>query len=279
MKTFTDWTEIIVSSLTALGEAVMGAVPNIIGAIMLILAGWLLAKLISYIVAKVLISVKFDKLMEKMSDMPFIKNSEFEINGIKIIKKFVYWIVLLIFFISASETLGWTSVSQEISNILSYLPKIFSAVVILVVGLYIANVVRGVIDATLGSLEVSSNRIISNAAYYLIAIIISITALSQAGINTEILTSNFSIVIGAIMLAFAVAFGLGARDILQNILSANYSRRNFEAGDKIKLGNIQGEITKIDSISVSIQNGSSTHVIPASRLVSEDVEKISQDKY
>ncbi len=273
MKTVSNWTDIIISSLKALGEALMQAVPNILGAIFLIFAGWLIAKALSYIIGKILNGLKFDKLMDKMSEMPLIKNSQFNINGIAIIKKFVYWIVLLLFFISASETLGWTSVSQEISNIIAYLPKLFSAVVILIVGLYIATVVKGVIAATLGSLEISSNRIISSAAYYVIATIISITAINQAGIDTSIITSNFTLVIGALMLAFALAFGLGARNLLSNILSATYSRKNFETGDEISIGNIHGKITKIDSISVSIKNEKSTYVIPASRLISENVQK------
>ena len=227
MNTINHWSDVVLSSLNTLGQSFMEAIPNIIGAVFLIIFGWLLAKLFSFLTGRLLRAVNFNKLMDRLSELPFIKNSQFTIDGVGIVKKFVYWIILLLFFISASETLGWTSVSQEIGKLISFLPQLFSAVIILVIGLYIANLVRGVIGTTLGSLEVSSSKLIASVAFYAIVIVISITALNQAGIDTEVITSNLVVVIAAIMLAFTIAFGFGAQEILSNILSSTYSKRKL----------------------------------------------------
>ena len=274
MKTIDYWSDVVLSSVNTLGQSFMEAVPNILGAVFLVIIGWMLAKLFSFLVGKLLKALNFNKLMDRLSELPFIKNSEFTINGVGIVKKFVYWIILLLFFISASETLGWSSVSQEIGKVITYLPKLFSALIILVIGLYIANLVRGVVSTTLGSLEISSSKLIASVAFYAIVIVISITALNQAGIDTEVITSNLIVITGAIMLAFTIAFGLGSREILSNILSATYSKKNFDIGDHINVGNIQGEITKMDNISVTLKKEDIEHIIPARRLITENVQKL-----
>jgi len=102
-----------------------------------------------------------------------------------------------------------------------------------------------------------------------------ITALDQAGVDTTIITSNVTLILGAIMASFAIAFALAAKDILQNMLSSFYSRQNFTVGNIIKIGDIKGKIIRLDSVSVVIKTPSSEVVLPARTLISEQVEKIS----
>ena len=272
MDKITDFTQVGMRSLTALTESIMSAFPNVIGALSLILLGWLVAKLISFLVQKTLKAIKFDKLSDKFDLNELFKGSDIEIAPSLIIGKFVYWVIMLLFFVTASDTLGWTVVSTSIGSLMAYLPKLFSGIVIFVIGFYIASMVRSGLKGILQSLGVASSRVISNFAYYIILIIISLTALNQAGVDTAIVTSNLTIIIGGAVLAFAISFGFGSRDILTNILSSFYSKNNFKAGQKIVMGDIKGRIEKIDITSCVIRTDAGLSIIiPVKRLLSEEV--------
>lgn len=202
----------------------------------------------------------------------FISKTGIKVTPSQLVGKFVYWIILLLFFVTASDTLGWTVVSNSIRDLINYLPKLFSAIVIFVIGLYIANFVRKALIGLFDSLGVSTGKIVSSFAFYIILVIISLTALKQAGIDTSAITSNVNLIIGGIILAFAVSFGFAARNILGNILSTFYSRNTFKVGQKIELGDIKGEIEKIETVSVTIKTAKGKFVVPSSRLVSENVK-------
>lgn len=272
MNKVTDWTEVGLQSLVALGESVMTSLPNIIGAIFMIILGWIIAKILSYVVRKALKLIGFDKLSEKLNLDDVLNKANISITPSKVVGKFVYWVIILLFFVTASDTLGWTVVSSSISDLISYLPQLFSAIVIFVIGFYIASFVKKGLKGVLESLSISSSHIISGFAFYMILVIITITALDQAGIDIAILTSNVTIIVGGIVLAFAVSFGIGSRDVLSNILSSFYTRKTFEVGQSISLEGVAGTIEKIDNTSCIIKTTGGMTVIPVKRLLNEKVE-------
>lgn len=272
MNKVTDWTEVGLQSLVALGESVMSSLPSIIGAIFMIILGWIIAKILSYVVRKALKLIGFDKLSEKLNLDEVLNKASITVTPSKVVGKFVYWVIMLLFFVTASDTLGWSVVSSSIGDLISYLPQLFSAIVIFVIGFYIASFVKKGLKGVLESLSVASSHMISAFAFYIIIVIITITALDQAGIDIAILTSNVTIIVGGIVLAFAVSFGIGSRDVLSNILSSFYTRKTFEVGQNISLEGVAGTIEKIDNTSCIIKTTGGMTVIPVKRLLNEKVE-------
>lgn len=275
MNKITDWTQIGLESMVALGQKIMTELPNIIGALFLIILGWIVAKILSFVTKKALGLVRFDKLAEKINMGEMLKKANVTAAPSGIVAKFVYWVIILLFFVTASETLGWSVVSESISNLISYLPKLFSAIVIFVIGFYIANLVRGGLRGILDSLSVTSSGMISSFAFYVILIIITLTSLDQAGVDTTAITSNVTLILGGIMLAFSLSFGLGSRDVLSNILSSFYSKQNFDVGLNIEIGEIKGKIEKIDNISCTVVTDEGKVIIPVRKLITEEVKIIN----
>jgi predicted ferric reductase len=136
--------------------------------------------------------------------------------------------------------------------------------------------VRDFIKTTLKSFEVASASALGEIAFYIIMVIVAITALEQAGVETTLLTSNITIIVASFLLAFAVAFAISSRDVFKNILSSYYGRANFHVGQHIKYNKMQGEIIKIDRMHVTIRDGKTSHVIPTARLISEEFEIIDK---
>ena len=274
METLQHWEEMLLSSLTTFSQRIFNVLPNLIGALLLLLIGWLIAKGVSTAIRKILQSKAMHSMTERLNKLSLLRRSDLSLDSVRIISQFVYWLILLIFFVAASETLGWTAVSRALNNLISYLPALLSAIVIALIGLYLAQTLRSLIQAALHSLQVGAAKLISNLAFYLIATIVILTALEQAGVDTGIVTANLTLITGTIFGAFAISFAIASRPILENILASFYGRKNFTVGDKIRLDTTEGVITRMDNVSVVIDTGTNEVVLPARTLVSERIEKL-----
>lgn len=274
METLQQWEEMLSASLTTFSQRIFNVLPNVIGALLLLLLGWLIAKGVSVAIRKLLQSKTMSRITERLNRLSLLQRSDLSLDSVRIISRFVYWIILLIFFVAASETLGWTAVSRTLTNLINYLPALLSAIVIVLIGLYLAQTVRTIIRATLQSLRVGAAQLISSLAFYLLATIVVLTALEQAGVDTSIVTANLTLIIGAIVGAFAISFAIASRHILENILASFYGRKNFAVGDTIRVNTVEGEIVRIDSVSVVVKTKDAEVVLPAQTLISEQIEKL-----
>ena len=241
-------------------------------AIIILIIGWLITKLILFVLGKALNVSKVDKLSDKINDAGIFGKSELKVNVSTIIISFVKWILILVFFIIAADVMQWQIISIEISNLLRYLPRLFSAIVLFMIGIYIANFVRKAINGLFMSFELSGAKIISSIIFYGIASIITITAMNQADVDTSIITNNITIIFGSILLTFAIAFGLGSKDIIQNLLLSFYSRKNYYVGDKIKFKTNIGTIESIDNIYMTLKTNDGRIVIPIKEIAENTVE-------
>lgn len=271
METFTDLTEVVQNSFIVFGEKLMSVLPSILGALLLLIIGWLVAKTVELIVRKLLRSIKFDTLGKKFVEATSVDSRVMAVEPSKLVSKFVYWIILLLFFVSASDTLGWNVVSESIGELVLYLPELFSAIVIFILGLFLAGFIRKFITTAFASLGLSAGSILSTIVYYFILIIVATTSLDQAGIDTSAITSKITVILGGILLAFAISFGYSSRDVLTNILSSFYVRNNFAEGQNIKIGEFTGVIKKIDSMHVTLSMEDGEILFPTHKLISENI--------
>lgn len=275
MKELTSWTELFFNSLQTFGQTLAESVPKILGAILILLLGWLFAKLISNGIAKLLKVLKFDVLSEKIRATDFLEKANVSLTPSKFIGKFVYWILLLLVIISASDALGWNAVSEEISKLIGYLPNLLIAIIFFIVGTYIASFIRDFIKGTTSSLGISAGKVISNVVFYFLFIIVTLTALEQAGIDTSIISANLSLILGAILLAAGVSYGFASKDVLSNILASFFSKRNFQVGQTIELLGERGKIISANNISITLLNVQNEKiVIPAHQLITNRVKII-----
>lgn len=278
MEELTTWSRLFFESLGAFGQRMMGALPSIIGAILILLLGWLFARIVAAAVSRFLHLIKFDTLGERIQADQFLKKANIDLSPSKVVGKFVYWVLILLVVITASDTLGWSVVSEEISNLLGYLPNLLIAIVFFIVGAYFASFARDLIKGATHSLGISTGKVISSFVFYLLMILVTLTALDQAGIDTTIITSNLLLILGTILAAAAISYGIASKDLLANILAGFFSRRTFLPGQTIEIDGIRGEIIEISTISVTILNAEREKiVIPSHQLVTNKVKIIQNE--
>ncbi|MDD7914928.1 mechanosensitive ion channel family protein [Polaribacter ponticola] len=263
------------SFLQSLWNSIVAFLPQLLKGLAFLIVGWLFIKLVLYIIKKALGLTNIDSLPEKLNVDEIFGNTSIKIQPTKIIITSIKWILIFIFIIVASELLGLRMVSEQLSNLIAYLPKLISALVIFAVGIYVANMAKKAISTMFSSLELTGGNLVGNIIFYLIAIIVSVTALNQAGVNTDLITNNLSIIFASILAAFTIAFGLGSRDVIKRLLFGYYSRKNLQVGNKIKTDSFEGVIESIDDISVVLVSENKKIIIPIKEIVDNKIEVLS----
>jgi len=275
MEDLRHWTEILLESYTKLIDGLIHALPRVVAGVLLFFIGWIVARFLSRIVARSLKALRFDNLMNRAKVGEFLKQMKIEESASQIVGKFIYWLIMLLIIVGFAEALNLQVVSQKIGVLINYIPNIILAAFILIVGLFLAGKVKEFLQTSMASYGVKAGRMIANIVFYLIAAFVILTALEQLQFNIDLLTSNVMILLGGAVLAFAIGYGLSAKEIFPHIISSYYNKGMFNMGDHIKVGETEGEIIEITNISVIIKTKQGKRFIPAKKLVTEEVEVLS----
>ncbi|MEZ4802812.1 MAG: mechanosensitive ion channel [Gelidibacter sp.] len=272
MEQISKWKELTLDSLNAMGNEIGKAIPNIIGAILVLIIGWLITKFLVFIVEKALKITNFEKITKRINDIEFFENKKLHINPTKIIVSFIKWTMFIILLIVVSDIMNLKIISEEISNLLSHIPQIFTALIIFILGLLLANFIKKTIKSFFESFELSGSNIISQLIFLILLVFVSITALNQAGVNTELITNNLTLILGALLLAFSLALGLGAQSVIADLLRTFYVRKTYEVGQLIEYNGILGEVEAIDNISLVLKTNEGRLVIPIKNIVESEIK-------
>ncbi|MCQ0110031.1 Mechanosensitive ion channel [Zhouia amylolytica] len=253
-------------------ESIYEVTPKLIGGIVLIIVGWLALKMILFVIKKSLKLTRIDDLAKKFYENNPILLSTIKLEPTKVILFFAKWFLILVFVIIGADMLGLTMISNEIGKLIAYLPKFFSAILIFVLGIYGAGLLRNALASLIKAFDLNGSKAISQIVFYILFVIVAIMSLSQAGIDTSVITNNMFLIMGAFLLAFTLALGLGSRDVILRLLLGFYSRKNFQIGQRIKIDNVEGEIIAIDNICLVLMSNNQKTVYPIKQVASKKVE-------
>ena len=271
MEKISEWNTGIMNSLSAITEEIAKVIPNLLAAIAILIIGWLSTKLVVGIVKKALKLAQADKLDDKINEIELLEGKKLNFNIIKIVTKFVKWLLYVLILVIVTDILNLTMVSEEIKNFLGYLPKLFSALIIFTTGLLIANFIKKTVKSFFESMDLSGSKLISQIIFFLLLTFISVTALNQAGVNTEIITGNITLILGGFLLAFSLAFGFGAQKVVGDLLKTFYARKTYEIGQQIEFNDVKGEVESINNITITLKTANGKLVVPINDIVESQV--------
>lgn len=275
MNDFQGVQDYLLSSLQSFTQNSLSSLAGILRAVLLLLIGWFVARSARFLVLKLLNLIKFNQFAERVKATEMLSKANITLSPANLVADFAYWIVLLLFVVTASDSLGWVTVSEQVGRLIGFIPTLFSGITLFIIGAYIAGFVRDIINATTASIGLSAGKFIGSFVYYFLLSIVILTALKQIGIDTSIITSNIVMIMGAILLSASLSYGFASRNILENILSSLFSRRTFTVGQVIKIDDITGTIVRIDTISIVVQTNTERVVIPTKEFTEKRVYIIS----
>ena len=204
-------------------SAFLGYIPQLIGALIILLVGYIIAKALQAIVGRVLEGIGFDRWMERGGIKQFFDRADTEHTPHSILGRLVFWFVFIIAITMAADALGIPQVSAVLAQLIAYIPSIIAAILILILAALLANFLSSIVRGATGS------DILASVARYAIIVYAVFAAVTQLGIAVELTAPTFLIVLGAVALAAAIAFGLGSREVAQDIIEKAYNRGQEEA--------------------------------------------------
>lgn len=201
-------------------------VPALVGALVILFAGYLLARLIGNATERLLRKIRFNRLLERGGVMRAVERSGAHVNPTRVAANLAFWLVMLGVIVLAANALGLQSLANVFSELVGYIPSLIAAVVIIIVGIVLGDFVGGLIMASAGSIHGGPTLArVGKGGVLLLAVFM---ALQELGVATDIVTTAFAILFGAIALALALAFGLGSRDLAGEVTREWYSRYRAE---------------------------------------------------
>ena len=168
------------------------ALPKILGALIILIIGWIIAKLLKRLFVKLLKLVKFNFLTEKSGIEKFLKEGGVKTDSIEVLGTLLYWIVMLIVIMATLNSLNLTAASALFNEIMLYIPNIIVAIVILIIGIYLARMVSQIIKTSLKSMQDKTADLISKISYVIIIILTIFLTLGQLNIAQNIVNSAWS---------------------------------------------------------------------------------------
>ena len=217
----------VIRSLSDGLGAILGALPALIGALIILLIGYIIAKVLQGVVTKALEAMGFQGWMEQGGIKQFFERSQTNQTPLSILGKLVFWLVFFIAITMAVDTLGISAISDVLAQFIAYIPQIIAAILILVLATLLANFVAGLVRGATGS------NVIGSVAQYGIIVFAAFAALTQLGIAEELIAPTFLILLGGVSLAAAIAFGLGGQGVAQQVVEDGY-QKSGEAKEQVQ---------------------------------------------
>jgi len=200
--------------------------PRLLLAIVILIVGWLVAKAVRFAIVKALRTINFNVVTEKAGIDHFLKQGGADIDTVRVLGSLSYWLVILAALMIASNSLDLAYVTDLIGRIVLFVPKVMVAVVILVFGVYFARFVGAALTTYLRNIGVGEAGLVGRLALYAIVVFVIMIALDQMGLG-DIIRHAFLIIVAAIALGLALAFGLGGQKRAAELIE-RWSRHSVE---------------------------------------------------
>src|SRR5215210_7828116 len=206
-------------------SAFFSYLPQLIGAIVILIVGYVVARALQAIVGRVLQGIGFDRWMERGGIKQFFDRAETNQTPVSILGALVFWFVFIIAITMAADALGIPQVSAVLAQLIAYIPSIIAAILILILAALLANFLASIVRGATGSDTLAS------VARYAILVYAVFAALTQLGIAVQLTANTFLILLGGVALAAALAFGIGGREVARDMLEKAYNRRREVTDD------------------------------------------------
>jgi hypothetical protein len=202
--------------------------PRLALAVVVLIAGWLLAKVAKFAVEKGLRAVNFNVLTERAGMDDFLHQGGIRGDTTGILGLIVYWLVILAALIVGSNSLGLAQVTDLLRDVVLFLPKVVVALLILAFGAYFARFIANTVMTYCKNVGVQDADLLAKLAQYAIIAFVVLIALDQVSVGGDIIRASFLIILAGVVLALALAFGLGGREWAASLLERWWPKRGRE---------------------------------------------------
>jgi hypothetical protein len=219
-----DWGEAITTSMAQALSLFLAAIPRIIGFLVIVAIGWMIATLVAKGTAALLRRVRFNDMAQRSGFAGFVANTGVETDSSGFVADIAKWFIRLIALVVGFDALGLPAVSDILRQLLLWLPNLAVAIVVLILGGLAANWLAGLVRGATAKADLGNPDFLANVARVAVWAFAIVIAINQIGVATELVNILFMAVVGAVALALGLAFGIGGRDTAAEVVREWYER-------------------------------------------------------
>lgn len=259
--------QIVIDALTRIVTDIVNFIPNLVNGLIILVVGYLLARLLRWLVHTILVRVRVDQLVERAGVADSLRGLGIKTPLSWLIAQALFLLLLLSFLTTATRLMGLEAVARLLEQLVQFVPNIIAAAIVFVVGGLVAQFVAGLVTTAGVGAGLQNAARVGQIVRVLIVVFVAVLALGQLGIDTAILITALTIMIAAFGLALGLALGLGARTVVQHILAGYYLRQRLTAGEPIVLDDVRGEVGGVGSVNTAVTTSEGTVMIPNTVLI------------
>jgi len=207
-----EWKNLVIEPIIQMLTRIMAYLPVLLGALIILIIGWIVAKTIKRLVNWLLMIIRFDVMADKAGISEILKKGDLKISAREVVSGVVYWLIIIMVLVMTVDALGLPKASDILASLFDYVPKVIAALLVLVVAMFLASFVSGIVRTAAGNANLPKPQVFAGISRWAIIIFAITIALEQLGIAPLLVTATFNIILGGIILALALAFGLGGKD-------------------------------------------------------------------
>lgn len=259
--------DVLTNTINELASQVTSLAPKLIGALVVLIVGYVIARIIKVVITKALAVGKIGELLDSKQ----IKNNLKKV-GVKtglgpVFAGVIYWLVFLTFITAAADIVGLSIVGETVDALFGYIPSVVSAIIVVVIAFLLSKLVNKTVAASLIQMQINFAGVIASIASSLIILFGLVMAVTQLGFDTDLITTNITLVIAGAVAALALALGLGSRGSVSNIISGYHGQKLYKVGQQVKIGDVKGKVTAVSNVALTIHSDGADVVIPFSKIL------------
>ncbi|NQT95623.1 MAG: hypothetical protein HQ572_04155 [Candidatus Omnitrophica bacterium] len=208
-----DWTFVIMESVREMFTGLTHGLRQTLGVLLILIIGWLIAKIIETVLVRGLKLIRLDTLAEKSGTSNFLAKGGIKYTLSELVGVLVYWIVMLIVIITALNSMQLTVAAELLNTVVAYIPNIIAAVFILVLGMFVSTLLSTVIRTAASNAGITQAKLLSQITQIVVIVFVAIIALQQLKIEIGVILKLINIIMAGICLGLGLAFGLGSKDV------------------------------------------------------------------
>lgn len=275
LQTVDSWRQLFVDSFTkAFGEIIAWA-PSVVAMLLVLVIGYVVARVVGRVATAIADRIGLQTAAERGGLVASMKHIGIDRGVPAIVGSIVFWLLMCVFLTAAFNILGLPTVTTAMEQIVSFIPKLLVATVVVVIGLLVASFLRGVIAAGADRLGLTYAERLANGFYYLLALMTFIGAFEQLDIKFAMLEQLVLMAFGAVALGFGLAFGLGGREVMGGILAGYYTRQRLQSGDRVSVAGMEGTVREVGPVATIIETDEdgllNRHSVPNTKMLTDAV--------
>ena len=261
MDTYESLRVALAKAFSQLGAQLAEYAPKLLGALLLLLVGWLIARLLRGLAVRVMHVLEL--VLHRLWRGPAGKASVLPSASVEIVGTILFWVVIVFFAAAATNVLGLDAFSSWLKDLMAYLPTLVAGLLIILAGVLLSGFGRDLTVAALSTLPESQRLQVGRLVQGAILVTAIVMGADQIGIQITFLVVLAAVTTSAVIGGVALAVSLGARSYVANLIGAHYLRHAFEPGQRVRIGATEGTILELTAVSLVLETDQGRATIPA----------------